>query len=294
MLRESKPVQAVRRSARFRHVTNRLRFSPSFLIIGTQPAGTRSLFNALRQHPDIVGQRELYFFDQRFSNGVDWYRSFFPLSTSRFARRLRGGDLVAGEAGHTYLFHPDVPERVAQVLPDVALIALLRDPIERAYWHYESLRLRGLEPLSFAEALAAEGQRAVEDERRVVDPGDWKPYEQYGYAARGLYADQLERWFAFYPRDRFLLRGAEDYAAEPATIYDEVLAFLEVQNRRRPQRFPEVHWMTPAPIDPALRHQLEERFAEPNARLTRLVGREFPWSGADLPSTPARDETAAP
>jgi lipopolysaccharide transport system ATP-binding protein len=292
MLRESKPVQAVRRSARFRHVTNRLRFFPSFLIIGTQPAGTRSLFNALRQHPDIVGQRELYFFDQRFSNGVDWYRSFFPLSTSRLAYRLRGGDLVAGESAPTYLFHPDVPERVAQVLPDVAVIALLRDPIERAYWHYESLRLKGLEPLSFAEALAAEGQRAVEEEGRVVDPHDWKPHEQYGYAARGLYADQLERWFAFFPRDRFFVRGAEDYAAEPAAIYEEVLAFLEVR-ARRPRRFPEVDWMTPAPIDPALRRQLEERFAEPNAKLTRLLDREFRWSGAATPSTPATDETAA-
>jgi hypothetical protein len=294
MFRQSKPVRAVGRNPRFRQLTNRLRIFPSFLIIGTQPAGTRTLFNALRQNPDIVGQRELYFFDHRFSNGVDWYRSFFPLATSRFAYRLRGGDLVACESAHTYLFHPDVPERVAQVLPDVALIALLRDPIERAYWHYESLRLKGLEPLSFAEALAAEGQRAVEDERRVVDPGDWKPHQQYGYAARGLYADQLERWFAFFPRNRFLVRGAEDYAAEPATIYDEALAFLEVQNLRRPRRFPEVHWMTPAPIDPGLRHELEERFAEPNARLTRLLGRDFQWSGAAPPSTPARDETAAP
>src|SRR5919106_2324828 len=221
MLIRSRPVQTLCRSRRFRHVTARARVLPSFLLIGTQRAGTAPLFNALRQHPEVFGptgvheklswSRELHFFDDRFTLGVGWYRSCFPLAASRFVSRLRGGAFVAGEATSSYLFDPAVPPRVAQTLPGVRLIALLRNPIERAYWHWESNRRKGLEELSFEEALAAEDER----------DGD-----KQAYAARGLYVEQLERWFAVFPPERFLVLRAEDLATQPSDLYAEVISFL--------------------------------------------------------------------
>lgn len=270
------------RSGRFRRATSRFRVLPSFLIIGTQPAGTVSLFGALRRHPEIHGpnawegpfrrSKELHFFDRKFARGVDWYRSCFPLSTGRLPRRLRGAGVVAGEATSTYLTHPDVPARVATILPDVSLIALLRNPVERAYWHYESMRRNGLEPRSFEEALEAEQEHAANEEHSEDESG---PRAARAYVGRGLYADHLERWLRYFPRERLLVLRAEDYAARPREIYDEVVSFLGVEGCP-PRRFRRPNW-TEAPIDRALRARLNERFAESNARLAPLLGQDIGW-----------------
>jgi hypothetical protein len=300
MLLELRPVRSLARNRHFRHATSRLRLRPSYLIIGTQPAGTVSLFNALCRHPDGAGPttdredvawaKELHFFDQRFSRGVNWYRSCFPLLARRALARRRGGDLVAGEAT-PYLFHPDVPSRVAATLPDVRLIVLLRDPTDRAYSHYASMRRRGLELLPFEEALAAEEERTAREAERIVpDPRYGAPqYGQYAYVARGLYADQLERWFAHFPREHFLILRAEDFVAQPADVYAEVLDFLGLRTWT-PRNFGAVSdWTPPAPLDPALRAQLDERFAEPNAQLAHLLGRDLGWrSGASREAVPGR------
>jgi hypothetical protein len=278
----------VSRDRRFRRATSRARLLPSFIIIGAQRAGTTSLHDHLCHHPDVVEptaakedvawRKELHFFDDRFWRGLGWYRSCFPLVTSRFVARRCGGDLVAGESTPSYLFHPAVPARIAETLSTVRLIALLRDPIERAYSHYQLMRRKGLEDLPFEEALAAEEERlAGEEERILADPRYGSHhYRHHSYVLRGLYAEQLERWFAHFPRERMLIIRAEDFFADPAGIYAEVLRFLglrpwELSTYVRRNR------ASYAPIDPELRARLEERFAEPNARLARLLGSSFSW-----------------
>ena len=138
-----RPVKRVLRPAasRFRYATRQRRILPSFLIIGAQRAGTTSLFNYLLGHPGVAGPsggdaavwwtKETHFFDEKFSKGTDWYRAFFPLASTRERCRKHGGELLAGEATPYYMFHPAVPARVARTLPDVKLIALLRNPVER-------------------------------------------------------------------------------------------------------------------------------------------------------------------
>lgn len=302
MLFGLRPVNALARSRRFRQATSRARLLPSFLVMGTQ-AGAVSLFNALSRHPDVSGPhaaredvawaKELHFFDQRFWRGVNWYRSCFPLLATRSIARRRGGDVVAGEVTPAYLFHPAVPARVASTVPAVRLIALLRDPVERAHAHYEWLRRTGLEMLSFDEALTAEDERTADEEAAVVTESrhETPRYGQYAYVARGLYADQLERWFACLPRDQFLILRAEDFETQPADVFAEVLAFLGLRSWR-PRSFGTIDPTTPDPLDPAVRARLAERFAEPNARLARLLDRDFGWTS--LPSREARATDASP
>lgn len=280
-----------RPARRYRVATRHLRILPSFLIIGAQRAGTTSLFDYLTRHPDVAGPRaskgdvfwskELHFFDDRFWRGLGWYRSFFPLALSRRVARLRGGDMVASEATPSYLFHPAVPERVAATLPDVRLIALLRDPIERAYSHYQLMVRTGRETLSFEDALAAESERlAGEVDRILADPRYTSHrYRHPAYVARGMYADQVERWLAHFPREQLLVLRAEDFLARPAEVYAETLDFLGL----RPWHLDDFTPRNRKPytaIDPAVRALLEERFAQPNARLARLLGRDFGWESA--------------
>lgn len=279
------------RSRRFRQATSRLRILPDYLIIGAQRAGTTSLYDFLCRHPDVAGPtaaktdihwaKELHFFDDKYWLGVDWYRSFFPLAATRAVIRRRGGDLLAGEASPSYLFHPAVPVRVAATVPKVRLIALLRDPIERAYSHYQLMVRTGREELSFEDALAAEDERlAAEEERMRADPRySSAKYRHYAYLTRGLYADQLERWLEYFPREQLLVVRAEDFRARPGDIYAEIVAFLGLRPWQ-PAEFPPRNRASYAPIDPALRARLEERFAEPNAHLARLLARDFGWASA--------------
>ena len=281
---------------RIRYTTRRARLLPYFLIIGAQRAGTTTLFTYLRQHPDIEPPRradptiawpkELHFFDENYWRGTDWYRAFFPLAIARRTARLRGHELICGEATPYYLFHPAVPERVAATLPDVRLIVLLRNPVERAYSHYQHMRNTARENLSFEEAIEAEPDRlagleeVLAQERLPITSGGQRPHHNHrhrAYVSRGLYADQLERWFAYFPREQFLVLRSEDFLARPAEGFAEVFAFLGV----RPWRI--AHYRARnigsyAPISPDLRVRLEERFAEPNARLAEVLGQDFGWA----------------
>jgi lipopolysaccharide transport system ATP-binding protein len=294
------PRKALRRIGRnlvLRRATRRARILPSFIIIGAQRAGTTSLYDYLSRHPDVAvavtpgdvwWSKEVHFFDYRFWRGLDWYRSCFPLASSRSIARRKGRDLVAGEATPTYLLHPAVPERVAATLPDVRLIAILRDPIERAYSHYQLMVRTRREKLSFEDALdAEEGRIAGEVERMLADPR-YKSgaFRDHTYITRSLYADQVERWFEHFPREQLLVLGAEEFLTQPAETYERVLSFIGLRPWR-PQEFAPRNRATYAPIDPRTRARLEQRFAEPNARLFELLGREFAWGQAASAETRA-------
>jgi Sulfotransferase domain len=235
---------------------------------------------SLRRHPHVArpATKEVHFFDDQYWRGVDWYRSFFATSAERRLARLRGGDLVAGEATPYYLFHPAVPERVAATIPSVRLVVLLRDPVDRAYSHYRKMRRMSLERLSFEDALDAEKDRlAGEEERLLADPRyRSNHHRRHAYVGRGLYADQLERWLTHFPRGQLLVLRAEDFFERPADIYAETLDFLGLRSWQPPDFEPR-NPTSSSPLTPQLRARLEERFAEPNARLARLLGRDLGW-----------------
>ena len=255
----------------FARATNRFRLLPSFLVIGAARSGTSTLFYYLHHHPHVArpATKEIHFFDDNYRRGLGWYRSFFSRS---------GGGLITGEATPYYLFHPAVPERVAATLPEVRLIALLRNPVDRAYSHYRKMHRDGKEQLSFEEALDAEERRiAGEEDRLLAEPGyRSRQLHRHAYVARGLYADQLERWFAHFPREQLLVLRAEDFFTRPQDVYAETLAFVGLD----PFDPGEFGARNPAPrrsLRPALRARLEERFAEPNERLARLLGTDLWW-----------------
>ena len=185
------PVRAVLRTPvwAFGTVTARLRPLPDFLIVGAQKAGTTALYAYLRRHPSITGPswKEVSYFDRHYLRGPAWYRGNFPL-------RSRGR--IVGEASPSYLFHPDAAERAAALVPGARVIALVRDPVERAHSHYQHEVALGREPLPFEEALEREEERlAGELERMRADAGYFShAWWNYTYLARGRYAEQLERW----------------------------------------------------------------------------------------------------
>lgn len=267
-------------------MTARFRVLPDFLVIGTKRGGTTSLFNALRRHPDVAPMfprvediKSPHYFEDEWERGETWYRSFFPTRghLDRSARRT-GFRPVTGESSSYYLFHPLASTRAAHTVPDAKVIVVLRDPVARAYSHYWERVRRGVEPLSFADAIEAEPRRLDgERERLILDPSYVSSaYDSYSYLARGRYAEQLRPWMEWYPKSQLLVMGSEDLYREPETALTAVQEFLEL--RVRDLAYP--HRQTgdqPKPIDPPLREELRDYFQPHNKELYDLVDRDFEW-----------------
>ncbi len=273
------PVRKVARNGiwAFGRATARWRPLPDFLVIGAQKAGTTALYAYLRWHPGITGPswKEVSFFDRHWARGEGWYGGQFPLRSE--------GKLV-GEASPSYLFHPLAPERARAVVPNAKLVALLRDPVDRAYSQYQHEVALGREPLSFEDALDAEDERTRgEVERLVADPRAFsRAWWDHTYAARGLYAEQLERWLAVFPREQLLVVPTDELGERPAETYASILAFLGAAPHELAD-YPRVFDRDYAPMRPETRAALVERFAEPNQRLERLLGRPLGWPHEQVP-----------
>lgn len=236
---------------------------PTFLILGAQRSGTTSLFEYLMEHPQFAPpiRKELHFFD-RATQSLAQYRASFPYR--RPGRRT-------GEASPSYLYHPLVPGRVRDVLPDVRLIALLRDPVERAYSQYHHERALGNEPLSFADAVVQEPGRLAADRR-------YKSFAfiHHSYLTRGEYGRQLERWLAHFPRERILVLLSQDLFEAPVETLRAVQDWLGVAPHTAGKLIPHNARDYDA-LDPGLRRELRPYFAEDAARLHDLLGVRVPW-----------------
>ena len=267
------PARKVVRNAvwTYGRATARWRPLPDFLVLGAQKAGTTALYAYLRWHPGITGPswKEVSFFDRHWWRGEGWYRGQFP---------LRSGGQIVGEASPSYLFHPLAPERARTLVPDARLIALVRNPVDRAYSQYQHAVALGREPLSFEDALAAEDERTRgEVDRLVADPRAFsRAWWDHTYVARGRYAEQLERWLRVFPREQLLVVATEELGAAPGETYAASLGFLGAAPYTLAQ-YPRVFDRDYAPMAPGTRAALAATFAEPNRRLEELLGRSFGW-----------------
>lgn len=269
------PVRAVLRNAIWSYgkATAKIRPLPDFLILGAQKAGTTALYAYLRRHPAITGPswKEVSYFDRHYARGPNWYRGNFP-------NLLRTRGELVGEASPSYLFHPLGPERVKELVPGARLIALVRNPVDRALSHYNHEVALGREPLSFEDALAAEPDRLRGEETRLrADPGYFSSeWWSHTYKARGLYAEQLERWLHLFPREQLLILPSEELLGEPGPAYARVLEFLGAASHRL-DSYPRVFERQYEGMKPETRAELAGYFAEPNRRLYELLGRDLAW-----------------
>lgn len=266
----------------WRRVSSRARALPDFVVIGAQKSGTTSLYRYLAAHPSVIraSVKEVHYFDVNHRRGVDWYRSNFP--SRRRLERLggrQGRRAVTGEATPYYLFHPLVPQRMHQLLPDAKLIVLLRDPVERAISQHNHEVQDGFETLPFAEAIEVEAQRLPQSPD-VLAADDGSPaafsHRHHSYLSRGRYAEQLEAWFARYPRERFLIMESRELFDDPPAAVARTLAFLGLPPHELGS-YDNVTSRTKSEIAPDLRRSLYAYFAPHNQRLYELLGTDFRW-----------------
>jgi hypothetical protein len=268
------PVRQLR--AGYRKLTGPLRGLPSLLIIGAQRSGTTSLFNYLAQHPHVLEPlgKEIHYFDLHYARGIRWYRGRFP-----FSPRLRA-PVITMDASPYYLAHPRAAERAAQLLPQVKLIAMLRNPIERAFSHYQHEVRDGRETLTFEQALDREAERlAGEEERLQREPGYYSyNHHRYSYTRRGLYLEQLQRWMGHFPRSQLFVLQSEALFRDPAGMSEQVYRFLGLAPHRLAHYKPFYRGDYERGISEALRARLVAYFEPHNRELYRWLGQEFDWA----------------
>jgi hypothetical protein len=157
---------------------------------------------------------------------------------------------------------------MARVVPEARLIALLRNPVDRAYSHYQMEVGRGKEARSFEEATEEE-MISVEGQGNTVDV-------PHAYLKRGLYAEQLERFWFFADRERLLVIKSEDLFTRRLEVLERVFRFLRLPPFESTLG-PPAGRATYEPMDSATRRRLEGFFAPHNERLYDLLNTDFGW-----------------
>ncbi|WP_232524956.1 sulfotransferase family protein [Nocardioides mangrovicus] len=255
---------------------------PSFLVIGGQRCGTTTIFKVLSQHPQLARppvEKGTDYFTLHYSRGMSWYRSQFSLAATARARAYGHGDAVAFEACTYYLFHPLAIPRLANDLPDVKLVAMLRDPVERAYSAYKHEFARGFDVAdTFDEALELEDSRLEGEVERILADPDYEsiPHRHHAYRRRGQYAEQLRRVLDHFPREQLHVMDSELFFADPQRELADLLGFLGLE-AWSPGSIEQHNARPGTSMSPQARARLTEHYASHDAELAQLLGRQPGW-----------------
>ena len=243
---------------------------PDFFICGAARSGTTSLWEYLRQHPEIympanIGDKEPSYFCDLYGM-TDWqaYVSLF---------RDAGNKKRVGEASGPYLTSPESPGLIKAVVPNARIIISLRNPVERAWSLYKWMRANGYEKAgTFAEALEAEDKCRVGNVEFIRNNGQY--YHNFLYFHSGLYHDHVKRFFDVFGRGSVHVQIFEDFVRTPIEHMRRIFSFLDVDPSFSP--IIEKHNPSePIPIDKALRERLRMRYDDDMGRLAKLLGRNL-------------------
>jgi Sulfotransferase domain len=276
-----------------------------FLVIGAHKSGTTTLFQYLRYHPQIFlpPEKEIAFFSNE-----SWYAKGWDKFAEEFFSQA-SADALWGKVTPQYMAYSQVPERIRKEMPDVKLIALLRNPVDRAFSHYRMAVRTNSEKRAFREVIS---RCRTED-------------EPTGYFALGEYGRILNSFRRYFPLDRLLILFTDDLELRPQFVLDSIARYLGLDESYTPknmgaryhvgatrQRFP---WLVPTvkrvyplwrlwklvperrrrvirfwfhtqfnsvsqpsvELNPSLRLHLIERYREDIETLEALMGRKVPW-----------------
>ena len=261
-----------------------IKSTPDFLIIGAQKAGSTSLYHYLNVHPQILGNlgfKEVRYFDRsvHYDLGWSWYLSNFP-------SKIRKGNRLTCDASPNYLYYEFVPERIKKDLGDIKMIAVLREPVSRAYsaWQMfhsfadidnDHLR-RFFDKRSFAEAI----------EEELLPDFDHNKYPfRYDYIDRGKYVYQLENYYQYFNKESILVLNVDEFRQNLGSALNKICQFLNIepftsetiQELQQKKYNKGTYHFEKTPADQEKLEFLKDYFVTFNEKLYDLLGERYNW-----------------
>ena len=236
-----------------------------FIVVGVQKAGTTALFDYLLDDPaySLSKVKEVHFFDDE---SVNWAAPDYAPYHAQFDWERPA---IRGEATPIYLYWPRSLERIAGYNPQVRLVVMLRDPVQRAWSHWRMETSRGVETRPFSWCIRQGRARLFESE-------PWGVHREFSYVERGFYGEQIERLFSIFPPEQVLILTAEELRQDPSKRLATLNQFLGVAPRGVVKhRDVHVGQEIGGALDQADIALLREVFAADMARLKALTGVGF-------------------
>ncbi|HOU98655.1 MAG TPA: sulfotransferase [Bacteroidales bacterium] len=202
-----------------------LRVLPNYLIIGAQKAGTSSLFNYLSMHPQVKNsyKKEVHYFDKNYDKPINWYKQYFP-----FKFGVNDKTMI-GEATPNYLYHPFVAGRIKKTIPDVKMIVLLRNPVERVISQYFQAVRKNNEKRPLMQSLLEEEQEEKIIFEKLTKDENYYPTEAHVlYKSRSRYAEQLKRYYELFDKEQIFVVSSKDLLLKPNEVLEKIFAFLGI------------------------------------------------------------------
>nr|NJM00988.1 sulfotransferase [Desulfobacula sp.] len=242
-----------------------------FIIGGAPRSGTTWLYQVLDRHPEIFMAKPIkpepkfFLIDELYDQGIDYYgRTWFQDT---------GVHKVYGEKTTNYLEATNVAARIKRNLPNVKLIFVLREPVERAFSNYLWSIKNKMEKEDFETALF------LEDKREKELPKNLRYSRPHANFSRGLYADLLKPYFDLFPREHILCLKFEDIVDSTDSFIKRVHKFLGVSPRLEDGnalgKINAVDRGDSLRMPDHIRDKLRKAYTEPNRRLALLLGPDF-------------------
>jgi len=267
--------------------TARWRPAPEFIGIGGKRCGSTSFHYGLLQHPSILPlfpsadrlpMKEHRKWVRSLGDGgcsEAWYRSHFVTAAGRRHAGSRHHPAVTGETTPWYLFADGAAAVASHHAPDARILVVLRDPVERAWSHFNEQRRRGHEPLEdFAAALDAESSRSQHGLSGTYPMSPTEAHEHLTYRLQGEYVNGLRPWIERF--ERVMVIRSEDFYADAPRWLGQAAEFLGVgshtfSSERR-------NATAPSPRPPAeVTNELRRHYAPLNEELADLLSRDMSW-----------------
>ena len=259
-------------------ITGFIRVIPDFLVIGAKRCGTTSLYQHLPEHPCISKSPHdnMGFFNDNFHLGVNWYKSFFPTTFTRKKIKSKFGNFLAFDVTTKYMEEESTANNVYQTKPNMKIIIILRNPVDRAYSQYHLSVRQTAERRSFEDVVEENMNRLNKESHEHYGRKPKFSVEEDNHLKKGLYALQLRYWLKIFPRENILIVSAEEFESNQQIIYNKIFEFLniskfEVKNTKKMEKgnYP--------PIKSETRNLLLDYFRQHNHELFELINMKFDW-----------------
>ena len=255
---------------------------PDFLILAPGACGTTSMLELyLRSNEHILPSKinEIFYFNIKHTNSINWYKVLFPSIFTKKIRRLIGKKTLTCEATGSYILDPHAPKRIKKIMPNVKFVVMLRNPIDRTLSHYKRRIRNGREKRAVEEVIEYELNNFKKEFQEYAKNETVYPFTSY--LTRSRYVEQIENWLRYFPKEQFLFINSNDYFKDPLKEYNRILEFVclsshhpNIQGKRG---ITPPEWFANITIKPETIEFLRNYFQPWNEKLFNLIGVKYDW-----------------